>query len=85
MSTASNVTRMDTNDATLGRLAGVGLGVYVALAGAATLVGMPWQYAGGGAALAALRILGSVLAIVGGAALVWLAANVGENASANRA
>ena len=74
---------MDANGATLGRLAGSGLGVYLALAGLATLVRMPWQYAGGGAALAALRILGGVIAIVLGAALVWVAASIGENESAN--
>ena len=74
---------MDTNGATLGRLAGVGLGGYIALAGLATLVGMPWQYASGGAALAALRILGSVIAIVGGAALVWVAVNGVENEKTN--
>lgn len=70
---------MDANDLSLGRLGGIGLGVYLLLAGAATLVGMPWQYADGGIALAALRILGAVIAVAGGAALVWLAVNAGED------
>ncbi len=78
---------MDVNGRKVGRFVGIGLGVYVALAGAATLVGMPWQYTGGGAVLAALRILGSVIAVGGGAALAWVASNVGEsrNESANAA
>ena len=75
---------MDTNGVTLGRLAGVGLGGYIALAGLATLVGMPWQYTGG-AALAALRVLGSVITVLGGAALVWVVATGGANANAGGA
>ena len=82
MSAPPNATTMDTNDVTIGRIVAVGLGVYVALAGAATLVWMPWQYTSGGVALAALRILGSVAAVVGGAALAWIVVNAGENASA---
>ncbi|MGM0591358.1 MAG: hypothetical protein ACQETI_06975 [Halobacteriota archaeon] len=48
------------------------LGVFVALVGVMTLVGMPWRYASGGALLAVLRIAGSLLAIGGGGALAWL-------------
>lgn len=78
----SHATTMDAN-LTPGRLAGLGLGVYLALAGAATLVGMPWQYTDGGAALAALRILGGVLAVGIGAAVAWMAVNVEENERTN--
>ena len=73
---------MDANDLSLGRFGGIGLGVYLFLAGAATLVGMPWQYADGGVVLAVLRILGGVIAVVGGVALVWLAVNAGEEGRA---
>jgi hypothetical protein len=48
------------------------LGAFVALASAATLVGMPWVNTGG-AALAVVRALGSLVALVGGAGLVWFA------------
>ena len=73
---------MDVNDLSLGRLGGIGLGVYLFLAGAATLVWMPWQYADGGIVLAVLRILGAVIAVVGGVALAWLAVNAGEDGRA---
>ena len=62
---------MNLNDVTPQRAAAVGLGVYVALAGLATIVGMPWQYLSGGIVLAALRVVGALLATVGGAALTW--------------
>lgn len=48
------------------------LGAFVALASAATLVGMPWANTGG-VALAVARAGGSLLALVGGVALVWFA------------
>ena len=73
---------MDANDLSIGRLVGIGLGVYLFLAGAATLAGMPWQYTGGGIVLAVLRILGGVIAVVGGAALAWLAVTVGGDGRA---
>jgi hypothetical protein len=62
---------MNLNDVTPERVAAVGLGVYVALAGLTTIVGMPWQYLNGGILLAALRAVGALLATVGGAAVVW--------------
>jgi len=50
---------------------GTGVGVYLALAGLATLVGMPWQYGSSGLATAG-QIVGS-LALVGlGIGLAWL-------------
>ena len=48
------------------------VGSLVLLAAGATLVTMPWQYLGDGA-LAAVRALGSVLALLVGAAFVALA------------
>ena len=73
---------MDANDLSLGQLGGIGLGVYLFLAGAATLVGMPWQYADGGIVLAVMRILGGLIAVVGGAALAWLAVKVDDDGRA---
>jgi len=49
------------------------LGLFVALAGAATVVGMPWQYLNGGLGLAVLRGLGALLTVALGAGLVRLA------------
>jgi len=49
------------------------LGLFVVLAGVATVVGMPWQYLNGGLALTALRVLGALLAVAIGASLVRLA------------
>ncbi|WP_435100754.1 hypothetical protein [Halarchaeum sp. P4] len=42
---------------------GTFLGVYVALAALATLVGMPWQYTGGTAVMV-IQAVGTVLALV---------------------
>ncbi|MFB6129234.1 MAG: hypothetical protein ABEJ28_00240 [Salinigranum sp.] len=50
----------------------LGLGALVALAGLATLVGMPWRYQTG-AAIAVGRILGGLFAIGIGAGVAWLA------------
>jgi len=55
-----------------GRAVAVVVGSLVLLAAGATLVTMPWQYLGDGA-LAAVRVLGSVLALLVGAAFVALA------------
>jgi len=51
---------------------GVALGAFLALAGLATLVGMPWKYVGG-LGVAVLRALGALLAIGVGGGLAWLA------------
>jgi len=53
-------------------IVGVALGVFLALAGLATLVGMPWNYVGG-LGVAALRALGALLAVGVGGGLAWLA------------
>lgn len=50
---------------------GVAAGAFVALAGLGTLVGMPWQYSGGGL-VAALQIFGALAAIAIGVGLAWL-------------
>ncbi|GAA0295226.1 hypothetical protein [Halarchaeum salinum] len=50
---------------------GTVLGVYLALAALATLVGMPWQYTGG-AAVMVIQIVGCVLTFLVGAALLAL-------------
>lgn len=50
---------------------GAAVGAYLVLAGAATLVGMPWTYAGGGL-VAVGQILGALAAIGIGAGLAWL-------------
>jgi len=50
---------------------GVLAGVFVALVGVGTLVGMPWQYSGGGL-VTVLQILGSLAAVVVGVGLAWL-------------
>jgi len=47
------------------------LGVYVALAALAVLVGMPWQYTGG-IGVSVVQVVGSVLAVGIGAGLVYL-------------
>ena len=62
---------MNVNEFSVQRTVAVGLGAYIALAGLATIVGMPWQYLGGGVVLAAIRALGALLAVAGGAAVVW--------------
>lgn len=49
------------------------LGLLLGLAGLSTLVGAPWQYNQGGAALMAVRALGSLLAVGVGVAIAWLA------------
>lgn len=51
---------------------GVAAGVFLALVGAATLAGMPWQYSGG-SLQTGIQIVGSVAAVVLGAGLAWLA------------
>jgi hypothetical protein len=53
-------------------IVGLVLGAFVAVAGLATLVGMPWKYVGG-LGVAALRALGAVLAVGVGVGLAWLA------------
>ncbi|AAG20572.1 MULTISPECIES: hypothetical protein [Halobacterium] len=50
---------------------GVSVGAFVALVGAATLVGMPWQYGPGGA-VTAFQISGAVAAIAVGVGVAWL-------------
>ncbi|MFC3478008.1 hypothetical protein [Halobacterium litoreum] len=50
---------------------GVLVGVFVALVGVGTLVGMPWQYSGGGL-VTVLQIFGSVVAVGVGVGLAWL-------------
>lgn len=64
-----------TIDSTTGL--GVALGTYIVLAGAATLAGMPWQYTGG-PGIAAVRILGALLAVGVGVGLAWLALGYGR-------
>ena len=54
------------------RVLGVGLGAFILLAGAATLVGMPWRHVGG-LGLGLLRALGALLSIGVGVGLAWLA------------
>ncbi|ELZ81070.1 hypothetical protein C453_19075 [Haloferax elongans ATCC BAA-1513] len=46
--------------------------MFVALVGLGTLVGMPWRYAGGGAATAAMQILAALVTVGIGAAIAWL-------------
>jgi len=53
----------------------VGAGAFLVLVGLGTLVGMPWQYSGGGAVTAAANVLGSLASIVVGAGLAWLVYN----------
>jgi hypothetical protein len=50
-----------------------GLGAFVVLAGAATLIGMPWQYQTEGPLLAIGRILGAVLSLGVGLGIAWIA------------
>lgn len=50
---------------------GVLVGAFLALVGVGTLVGMPWEYSGGGF-VAAFQILGGVSVVALGAGLVWL-------------
>lgn len=50
---------------------GGALGVYVVLAALATLIGQPWQYSGG-AAVMAVQGLGTLAALLVGAALCYL-------------
>ena len=47
------------------------LGVYVALAALATLVGMPWQTTGG-VVVMVVQVVGSLLAVGVGVALLYL-------------
>ncbi|GGM58521.1 hypothetical protein J2752_001133 [Halarchaeum rubridurum] len=56
---------------------GTVLGVYLALAALATLVGMPWQYTGG-AGVMVLQVVGCVLTFLVGAALLGLVYRVGR-------
>lgn len=49
------------------------LGLFVALVGVATIVGMPWQHLAGGVGLAVVRALGGLLAVGVGAGLVLIA------------
>ncbi|MCG1004565.1 MULTISPECIES: hypothetical protein [Halobacterium] len=51
---------------------GVLVGVFVALVGIATLVGMPWQYTNSGV-VTVLQALGALGAVGIGAGLAWLA------------
>lgn len=51
--------------------AGVAVGVSLVLIGLATLLGTPWSH-GGGVAVAALQIVGSLATVAIGAGLVWL-------------
>lgn len=53
-------------------LFGVLVGVFLALVGLGTLVGMPWQYSGGGL-VTVLQILGALSAVGIGVGLAWLA------------
>jgi hypothetical protein len=50
---------------------GVLAGVFVALVGLGTLVGMPWQYSGGGL-VTVFQVLGAVSAVGIGVGLAWL-------------
>lgn len=50
---------------------GVLVGVFVALVGLGTLVGMPWQY-GSSTVTMVLQILGALATVALGAGLVWL-------------
>ena len=52
---------------------GATLGAFVAIVGAATLVGMPWTNTGGGLGLSVVRALGAVLTLAVGAGVVYLA------------
>lgn len=63
--------KVDTGEKTA--IVVAGLGAFVALAGAATLIGMPWQYLSGGPLLAAVRILGTLLTVGVGVGVAWLA------------
>ncbi|SEL27037.1 hypothetical protein SAMN04488691_103436 [Haloferax larsenii] len=54
------------------------VGVFVALVGLGTLVGMPWRYAGGGAATAAIQILAALATVGIGAAVAWLGVTSGS-------
>ncbi|MBP2250215.1 hypothetical protein J2754_000512 [Halarchaeum solikamskense] len=56
---------------------GTVLGVYLALAAIATLVGRPWQYTGG-AGVMIVQIVGCVLTFFVGAALLALVYRVGQ-------
>ena len=50
---------------------GVLVGAFVALVGLGTLVGMPWQYGGGGL-VTVLQIFGALAAVAVGVGLAWL-------------
>ncbi|WP_232687007.1 hypothetical protein [Halobacterium zhouii] len=50
---------------------GVLVGVFVALAGLGTLVGMPWQYTSGAVTMV-LQILGALATVALGVGLAWL-------------
>ncbi|MFC7044342.1 hypothetical protein ACFQH6_01995 [Halobacteriaceae archaeon GCM10025711] len=62
---------MNLFDDRLGLL-GTLAGAFLVLAGLGTLVGMPWQYSGGGAGVAVGQILGAIATVAVGAGLVWL-------------
>jgi hypothetical protein len=51
---------------------GVLVGVFVALVGLGTLVGMPWQYTNSGV-VTVLQVAGAVATVGVGAGLAWLA------------
>lgn len=51
---------------------GIPVGLFVALVGLGTLIGMPWQYSAGGAVVTVLQIVGSLAAIAIGLGLVYL-------------
>lgn len=51
---------------------GTATGALLAVAGLGTLAGMPWQYANSGV-VTAVQVLGALLTVALGAALVWLA------------
>jgi hypothetical protein len=52
-------------------VAGALAGLYLVVAGVATLLGMPWQY-GSSAAVSAGQILGALATVGVGAGLAWL-------------
>ncbi|KAB1192969.1 hypothetical protein GJR96_05735 [Haloferax sp. MBLA0076] len=56
----------------------VAVGLFVALAGVATLVGMPWRYTAMGVVGIALQMFGSVVAVGIGAGLAWLGVTSGR-------
>ena len=52
---------------------GIAFGALLVLVGIGTLIGTPWAYKSGSAAVAAGQIFGAVAAVGIGLALVWLA------------